>query len=63
VDFGYTGAISKSRNFSGWQKKYQKSENDTYWWNAKIALPHHCQTYKFSINPIAFRSLTFLFEA
>jgi hypothetical protein len=26
-DFGYAGEISKSRNFSGWQKKYNKSEN------------------------------------
>jgi hypothetical protein len=24
----YAGEISKSRNFSGWQKKYTKSEND-----------------------------------
>jgi hypothetical protein len=23
----YAGAISKGRNFSGWQKKYTKSEN------------------------------------
>jgi hypothetical protein len=28
VDFGYAGAISKSPNFSGWKKKYKKSEND-----------------------------------
>jgi hypothetical protein len=24
LDFGYAGAISKSQNFSGWQKKYTK---------------------------------------
>ena len=28
LDSGYAGEISKSRNFSGWQKKYKKSEND-----------------------------------
>jgi hypothetical protein len=27
IDNGYTGEILKSRNFSGWQKKYTKSEN------------------------------------
>jgi hypothetical protein len=27
MDFGYAGTISKSRNFSGWQKKHTKSEN------------------------------------
>jgi hypothetical protein len=27
LDFGYVGEISKSPNFSGWQKKYTKSEN------------------------------------
>jgi len=26
-DYGYAGAISKSRNFSGWQKKYKNSVN------------------------------------
>jgi hypothetical protein len=25
---GYTGAISKRRNFLGWQKEYKKSVND-----------------------------------
>jgi hypothetical protein len=28
LDAGYPGEISKSRNFSGWQKKDAKSEND-----------------------------------
>jgi hypothetical protein len=28
VDVGYASEISKDRNFSGWQKKYNKSEND-----------------------------------
>jgi hypothetical protein len=27
IFFGYAGEISKIRNFSGWQKKYNKSEN------------------------------------
>ena len=27
--FGYTGAISKNRNFPGWRKKYNKSKNVT----------------------------------
>jgi hypothetical protein len=27
MGYGYAGAISKSRNFSGWQKEYNKSEN------------------------------------
>jgi hypothetical protein len=40
VDVGYHGTISKSRNFSGWQKTYKKSENVLgCWGNAKIALP------------------------
>jgi hypothetical protein len=30
ADTGYAGAISQSRNFSGWQKKYTKSENNRY---------------------------------
>jgi hypothetical protein len=28
MDNGYAGAISKNRNFSGWQKKYKKLKND-----------------------------------
>jgi hypothetical protein len=28
IDCGYPGEITKSRNFSGWQKKDAKSEND-----------------------------------
>jgi hypothetical protein len=28
IGFGYPGEITKSRNFSGWQKKDAKSEND-----------------------------------
>jgi hypothetical protein len=28
LDVGYPSEISKIRNFSGWQKKYTKSEND-----------------------------------
>jgi hypothetical protein len=28
MDSGYPDEISKIRNFSGWQKKYTKSEND-----------------------------------
>ena len=28
MDVGYPSAISKSRNFSGWQKTYKKSQND-----------------------------------
>jgi hypothetical protein len=27
LDSGYAGAISKGRDFLGWQKKYNKSEN------------------------------------
>ncbi len=27
-DYGHTGEISKSQNFSGWQKKYNNSDND-----------------------------------
>jgi hypothetical protein len=30
LDVGYAGAILKGRNFSGWQKKYNKSENYGY---------------------------------
>jgi len=28
LDSGYGDTISKNRNFSGWQKKYNKSKND-----------------------------------
>jgi len=28
MGFGYAGAILKSRNFLGWEKKYKKSKND-----------------------------------
>jgi hypothetical protein len=28
IGFGYPGEIIKIRNFSGWQKKDAKSEND-----------------------------------
>jgi hypothetical protein len=41
MDFGYAGAISKSRNFSGWQKKYTKSENDRYLGQCQNTLPLH----------------------
>ncbi len=27
-DYGYTGAILKNQNISGWRKTYNKSEND-----------------------------------
>jgi len=38
VGNGYHGAISKSRNFSGWQKKHTKLENEGNWGNDKTVL-------------------------
>jgi hypothetical protein len=38
---GYPGAISKGRNFSGWQRNIANRNIMNKWGNAKIALPHH----------------------
>jgi hypothetical protein len=59
MGFGYAGAISKFRNFSGWQKTYKNYKTIDNRGNAKITLPLDFYAYKFSIHLIASTSVTF----